>query len=95
MYKYSPQCCEILCSKERLNVEQKLFTHDTNILRPSWKKCRKKFRRRHPDRTVPCKLTIYNIAAKLLATGSALGKKKSPKTRLQTEQKLDDIEARV
>jgi hypothetical protein len=44
---------------------------------------------------VPCKATIYNIVTKLRSTGSVLDKKKYRKRYILTEEKLDDIGARL
>jgi hypothetical protein len=74
----------------KCGVEQKLFIYDILVQRSSWRKCRRKFHRKYPDSTVPCKAMIYNIVTKLRSAGSVLDKKKSRKRHVLTEEKLDD-----
>jgi hypothetical protein len=71
----------------KYNVEQKLFIYDTFVQCSSWRKCHRKFCRKYPDSTVPCKATIYNTVTESHSTESVLDRKKL------AEEKLDNIEA--
>jgi hypothetical protein len=59
------------------SVEQKLFIYDNFIQHPSGRKCQGNICRKHPDSTVPCKATMYNIKTNLHSAGSVLVKEKS------------------
>jgi hypothetical protein len=48
----------------KYNVEQRVFMYDTFVKYSSWRKCCRKFRRKYPDVTLPCKATIYNVIEK-------------------------------
>jgi hypothetical protein len=79
----------------KYSVEQRVFIYDTFVKHSSWRKCCRKFRRKYPDLTVPCKSTIYKIVKKVRKTGSVLDKKKHRKRHILTEEILDDIGARL
>lgn len=69
--------------------------YDTFVKYSSWRKCCRKFHRKYPEVTVPCKATIYKMVGKVHKTGSVLDKKKSRKRRILTEEMLDKIGARL
>jgi hypothetical protein len=77
----------------KCNIEQKLFISDISVQHFQWGKCHRKFCRKYPDSTVPCKASIYNFVTQLPSTGSVLYKNKSRKRHLLTEEKLDVIGA--
>jgi hypothetical protein len=58
----------------------------------SARKCRRKFRRKFRDQSVPSRQTIHN---KLRTTGPQIDMKQKHKRRVLTEEKLDDIGARL
>jgi hypothetical protein len=87
-------CCEIQCSEMKCNVQQKLFVSDIFVQHFRRGKCHRKFCRKYPDSTVPCKASIYSIITKLPSMGSMLDKIKSWKRHLLTEEKLNDTVAR-
>lgn len=79
----------------KYSVEQRVFIYDNFVKYSSWRKCCRKFRRKYPDVTVPCKATIYNMVEKVHKTGSVLDKKKCRKRHILTEEILDKIGARL
>lgn len=79
----------------KYSVEQRVFMYDNYVKYSSWRKCCRKFRRKYPEVTVPCKSTIYKLVKKVHKTGSVLDKKKTRKRRILTEEMLDKIGARL
>jgi gamma-glutamylcysteine synthetase len=76
-------------------LEKRVFLYDTYVKYESTRKCRWKFRRKFGDERVPCKQTIHNLVNKLRSTGLLIDKKQKHKRRVLTEEKLDDIGARL
>jgi hypothetical protein len=61
----------------------------------SARKCRPKFRLKFCDESVISRQTIHNLANKLRATGLLIDNKQKHKPRVLTEEKLDDVGARL
>jgi hypothetical protein len=60
--------------------------YDSFVDSRSWRKCRRKFYRKHPDSTVPYKATIYNIVIKLYSSESVMDKNKSQRSHILSEK---------
>jgi transposase len=58
-------------------------------------KCRKKFRRKFNVERAPSRQTIHNLVNKVRTTGLLIDKKTKHKRRVLTEEKLDEIGARL
>jgi transposase len=58
-------------------------------------KCQRNFRRKFRGERVPSRQTILNLVNKLRTAGLLIGKKPKHKDHLLTEEKLDDIGARL
>jgi transposase len=54
-----------------------------------------KFQRKFRDERVSSRQTIHNLVNKLRSTGLLIDKKPKHKRQVLTEEKLDDIEARL
>jgi transposase len=55
----------------------------------------RKFRRKFRGERVPSRQTIHNLVNKLRSTGLLIDKKQKHKRRVLTEEKLDDMGARL
>jgi Fe2+ transport system protein FeoA len=75
----------------RYTLEQRVFLYDTYVKYGSAGKCRRKFR----GERVPSRQTIHNLVNKLRTMGFLIGKKTKHKCRVLTEEKLDEIGARL
>jgi hypothetical protein len=78
----------------RYTSEQRVLLYDTYMKYGSPGKCRRKFRRKFRDESVPSRQTIHNLVNKLRTTRFLIDKKTKHKRRVLTE-KLDDIGARL
>jgi transposase len=78
----------------RYTLEQRVFLYDTYVKYGSSGKCERKFRKFRDER-VPSRQTIHNLVNKLRTRGHLIDKKQKHKRRLLTEEKLDDIGARL
>jgi hypothetical protein len=58
-------------------------------------KCWRKFCHKFPRVTVPSTIDIHELINKVRSTGSLLGKKPAKKYCVLTEEKLDEIRARL
>jgi hypothetical protein len=76
-------------------VEQRDFLYDTHVKYASARKCRRIFRRKFHDERVPRRQTVHNLVNKLGTTGLLIDKKQQPKGQVLTEEKLDDVGARL
>jgi hypothetical protein len=72
-------------------LQQRVFLYDAYVKYGSASKCRRKFR----DKRVPSRQTIHNSVNKLRTMGLLLDKKQNHKCQVLTEEKLDDIGARI
>jgi hypothetical protein len=54
----------------RYSLEQLVFLYDTYVKYGSAGKCRRQFRRKFRDETVPSRQTIHNLVNKLRSTES-------------------------
>jgi transposase len=79
----------------RYTLEQRVFVYDTNVKYGSACKCRQKFRRKFRGERVPSRQTIHNLVNKLRTTGFLIDKKTKHKRRVLTEEKLDEVGARL
>jgi transposase len=61
----------------------------------SARKGRRKFRRKFHDERVPSRQTVHSLVNKLCTTGLLIDKKQKHERRKLTEEKLDDIGARL
>jgi transposase len=75
--------------------EQRVFLYVTYVKYGSARKCRRKFRRKFCGERVPSRQTIHNLVNKLRTTGLLIENKQKHKRRVLTEEKLDDIGARL
>jgi hypothetical protein len=78
----------------RYTLEQRVFLYDSYVKYGSAGKCRRKYRRKFHDDGVPSRQTIHNLVNKLRAMGLLIDKKKNM-CQVLTEEKLDDIGARL
>jgi transposase len=76
-------------------LEQRVFLYDSYVKYRSARKCQRKFRRKFRDERVPSRQTIHNLVNKLRSTGLWRDKEQKHKRRVRTEEKLDDIGARL
>jgi hypothetical protein len=76
-------------------LEQYVFLYDTYVKYGSARKCRQKFRRKFCDERVLSRQIVHNMVNKLWVTGLLMDKKQKHKCRLLTEEKFDDIWARL
>jgi transposase len=79
----------------RYTLEQRVFLYGTCVEYGSARKCRRKFRRKLIDDRLPSRQTIHNLVNKLRTAGLLIDEKQKHKRRVLTEQKLDDVEARL
>jgi transposase len=79
----------------RSTLEQRVFLYDTYVKYGSAAKCRRKLRRNFCDERVPSRQAIHNLVNKLRITGLLIDKKQKHKRRVLTEEKLDDVRARL
>jgi hypothetical protein len=75
----------------RYILEQRVFLYDTYVKYGCAGKCRRKFR----GERVPSTLTIHNLVNKLRTTGFLIDKKTKHNHQVLTEEKLDEIGARL
>jgi hypothetical protein len=76
-------------------LEQHVFPYDTYVKYGSARKCRRKCRCKFHDERVPSKQTVHNLVNKLKTTGLLIDKKQKHKLQVLTEEKLDDVGARL
>jgi hypothetical protein len=79
----------------KFSVEQKLFIHSIIVQNCIRRKCRRKFRKKYPDNTVPHRARIYNTITKLYSTGCVLDKNKFLERHVLTKQNLDENVTRL
>lgn len=79
----------------RYTLEQRVFMYDAYVKSGSARKVRRRFRRKFQDVSVPHRETVHRIVNKVRATGSLLDRKPELKRRVLTEEKLDEIGARL
>jgi hypothetical protein len=79
----------------RYTLEQCIFVYDTYVKYGSAEKCQQKFWRKLCGERVPSRQTIHNLVNKLRTTGFLIDKKTKHKCRVFTEEKLDEIGARL
>jgi transposase len=76
-------------------LEQSVYLYDIYVKYKSARKCRRKFRRKSRDERVPVRQTVHNLVNKFRSTGLLIDNKQKHKHRVLTEEKLDDIGARL
>jgi hypothetical protein len=79
----------------RYTLEQRVFLYDIYVKFGSSGKCRRKFRRKFRDESVPNRQTLHGLLNKLKTTGLLIDKKPKHKRRVLIEEKLDYIGARL
>jgi hypothetical protein len=79
----------------RYILEQRVPLYDSQVKCGSAGNRRRKFRRKFHDESVPSRQTIHNLMNKLKTTGLIIDKKQKNKRRVITEEKLNDIGARL
>jgi hypothetical protein len=79
----------------RYTLEQSVFLYDSYVIYGSARNCRRKFRCKFYDGRVPSRQTIHNLVNKLRTRELLIDKKQKYKRRVLTEEKLDDIGARL
>jgi transposase len=75
----------------RNTLEQRVFLYDTHVKYGFARKRRRKF----CEERVPSRQTIHNLVNKLRKTELVIDKKQKHKRRVLTEEKLDDMGARL
>jgi hypothetical protein len=80
----------VLCT-----LEQRVLLYDTCVKYETVRKCQRKFRRKFRYERVPSRQTIHNLVNNLRTTELLMDKKQKHKCRVLTEEKLDDIGARL
>jgi transposase len=81
----------VTVSEQCGTLEERVFLYDTYVKYGSARKCRRKVR----DERVPSRRTIHNLVNKLRTTGLVIDKKQKHKRRVRTEEKIDNIGARL
>ncbi|XP_069683792.1 probable ATP-dependent RNA helicase DDX52 isoform X1 [Periplaneta americana] len=76
-------------------LEQRIFLYDTYVKCSSARQCQTNFHHKFPDVTIPSRTTVHNLVNKVRRTGSILNKKRVQERRVLTEEKLDEIGARL
>jgi transposase len=79
----------------RYTLGQSVFVYDTYVKYGYAGKCRRKFRHKFRGERVPSRQTIHNLVNELRTTGFLIDKKTKHKRRVLTEEKLDEIGARL
>jgi hypothetical protein len=79
----------------RYTLEQRVFLYVTHVTYGSGRKCRRKLRRKFRDERVLSGQTIHNLVNKVGTTELLTDKKQTHEGRVLTEEKLDDIGARL
>jgi hypothetical protein len=69
--------------------------YDNHMKYGSARKCRRRFQRKFRDERVPSRQNIHNLLNKLRSVGLLIDKKQKHKYQVLTEEKLDDIGARL
>jgi hypothetical protein len=76
-------------------LEQHVFLYDTCVKYGSARKCLQKFWCKFCDERGPSRQTVHNLVNNLRLVGLITDKKQGHKHRVLTEEKLDDIGARL
>jgi hypothetical protein len=64
----------VKCNVKKLNIVlNRNYSYDTLVPCFSWRKCHRKFHRKYPDSTVPCKAMIHDIVTELHSKELVLG----------------------
>jgi transposase len=79
----------------RYTLEQRIFMYDTYVKYGCVGKCRRKFGRKFRGERIPSRQTNHNLVNKLRTTGFLIEKKRKHKRRVLTEEKLEEIGARL
>lgn len=79
---------------EIYSVEKRALICHTFIMYKSWK-CHRKFCKKYPTSTVPCKRTVCSIMEKFQMTSSVLDKKKTQKYYVWNEEKVDNTGSQI
>jgi hypothetical protein len=79
----------------RYTLEQRVYIYDTYVKSGSARKVRRRFGRKFQDVTVPQRETVHRLMNKVRETESVLDRKTESKRRVLTEEKLDEIGARL
>jgi hypothetical protein len=79
----------------RYSLKQHVFMYVTHVKYGFARKCQRKFRRQFRYERVPSRQTVRNLVNKLRTTRLLIDKKQKHKRRVLTEEKLDDIGARL
>ncbi|XP_069673339.1 uncharacterized protein [Periplaneta americana] len=79
----------------RYTIEQRIFIYDNFVKTESVATVRRRFRERFADSAIPNPSSVRDIVKKVRETGSLNDKKTQPRRRVLTEEKLDDIGARL
>jgi hypothetical protein len=79
----------------RYTLEQRVLLNDTYMKYESARNCQQKFWRKFCDKRVPSRQTIHSLVNKLKLTGLLIDKKWKHKHWVLSEEKLDDIGARL
>jgi hypothetical protein len=86
---------QCVSSRWRYTLEQCVYLNDTCMKFGSARKYRRKFRCKFRDEIVPSRQRIHNVVNRLRSTGLLIDKTQKYKRRVLTEEKLDDIGARL
>lgn len=76
-------------------LEQRIFLYDTYVKYSSARRCRREFQQRFAGVRIPSRSTIHDLVNKVRRTGSFLNKKHVRQRRVLTEEKLDEVGARL
>jgi hypothetical protein len=76
-------------------TDPRIFTVETYIRKRTYAKCRERFIRKYPDSPVPTKSCVSKVIKKWRTTGSVLDKTRHRKKTMLTDEKLEDIHARL
>jgi hypothetical protein len=79
----------------RYILQQRVFVYDNFVKTESVGTVRRRFRDQFPDSAVPNRSCVHKIVNNLRETGSLRDKRNELKRQVLTEEKLDDIGARL
>ncbi|KAJ4441342.1 hypothetical protein ANN_11197 [Periplaneta americana] len=86
------QCLSIMAE---YTLEQRIFLYDAYVKYSSARRCRREFEHRFAGVRIPSRSTIHDLVNKVRRTGSFLNKKRVQQRRVLTEEKLDEVGARL
>jgi hypothetical protein len=79
----------------KYTLQQRIYLYDMYVRYKAYPKCQMKFKRKFSGTRIPSKPMIQKVVTKVRATGSVLDRRKRPKPRVLTKEKLVAIAAHL